>query len=423
MMQEILKPLLENDVLTDEVKDSIETALTEAIAAKEDAVRTEVEEAVKENFEAAKAKFEETYKTLEESYKEKLDEAKETVETTKTEIEELEAKVEELETKPFVNVSESDMEAAETTLTEELEAKYEKAFDLAKDKFNDTFELVTESNEAIIAELEDHIAGQDEVITELETKIEELTEAVEAKEEELAESIETNSTVDAQIEKAVAETEERMRAEADERIETVKENLVTSTEIFLEQELAEIKSEREEIMKEAQGRELLESIKGLVKQYWDVDSEVAEEILEMKKEAEAKVEQYKDMLKKEHNRLEESQAEIEDLKKKVIVESKSSVLTSDKKEALEKLAANMDSDKLETNIDNLMESVVDAFNSGFSKKEIAEAVEEEVTKTETTEKEEEVLAESAQTSISSGDSEVKTSDELAELLEFAGVKK
>jgi DNA repair exonuclease SbcCD ATPase subunit len=421
MMQEILKPLLENDVLTDEVKSSIETALTEAFTAKEEAVRAEVEEVAKENFEAAKAKFEETYKTLEESYKTKLDEATETTEAVKAEIEDLESKIEDLETKPFVNVSESDMEAAEAKLVEELEAKYEKAFDLGKEKFNNTFELVAEANAEVVAELEAHIENQDVVVDELTAKVEELTEALESKDEELAESIETNSTVEDQIAAAVAETEERMRAEAEEKIEAIKENLVTSTEIFLEQELAEVKADKAEIMKETQGRELLESIKGLVKQYWDIDSEVAEEILEMKKEAESKVEQYKDMLKKEHNRLEESQAEIESLKKKVIVESRGSVLADDKKEALEKLAENMDSDKLETNIDNLMESVVSAFNSGFSKKEIVDAVEEEVTKTETVE--EEVLAESVQTVISSGDSEVKTSDELAEILAFAGVRK
>ena len=67
MMQEILKPLLESDVLTDEVKNAIETSLTEAIAAKEEAVRAEVEAVAKANFEAAKTKFEETYKILEET--------------------------------------------------------------------------------------------------------------------------------------------------------------------------------------------------------------------------------------------------------------------------------------------------------------------------------------------------------------------
>jgi phage gp29-like protein len=139
----------------------------------------------------------------------------------------------------------------------------------------------------------------------------------------------------------------------------------------------------------------------------------------MKKDAEAKVEQYKDMLKKEHNRLEESQKEIENLKKKVIVESKGSVLTNDKKEALEKLAENIESDKLESQIDSLMESVVDAFNSGFSKKEIIAKVEEEVNTTS----KDEVLVESVQSTISSGDSETKISDELAELLAFAGVRK
>lgn len=404
MMQEILKPLLDSDVLSDEVKEAIETSLVEAITAKENSVRAEVEAAAKANFEAAKTKFEETYKTLEESFKTKLEESKVVVDEAKVQIEELEAKIEELETKPFVNVSESDMEDAEKTLVSELEDKYEAAFDLAKDKFNNAFDVITESTSTIIEELESKLEESIEVITTLEEKVATLTEALE---EEKA-----NNDVDI----AVAETEERMRAETEAKIETMKENLVTATEIFLEQEVAEVKADYRSIMKESQGRELLESIKGLVKQYWDVDSEVAEEILEMKKEAETKVEQYKDMLKKEHARLEESQREVENLKKKVIVESKSSVLTTDKKVALEKLAENIESDKLESKIDELMESVIDTFNAGFSKKEITETVAKEVTANE-------VLTESVKTTISSGDSDVKTSEELARLLDFAGIRK
>ena len=414
MMQEILKPLLENNVLTDEVKEVITTTLTEAIAAREEAVRAEVETAAKENFEAAKAKFEETYKTLEESYKSKLDEAKVIAESAKTEIEELESKIETLEAKPFINVSESDMEAAEAKLVEELETKYEKAFDLGKDKFNSTFELIHEANAEVVAELETKLS-------ESNAEVESLTEKFKKQAAELKEAKQQVEKMEESVAAAVASTEQKMRAEADERIETIKENLVTSTEIFLEQELAEVKADKENIMKETQGRELLESIKGLVKQYWDIDSEVAEEILTMKKEADAKVEQYKDMLKKEHARLEESQSEVETLKKKVIVESKGSVLTTDKKEALEKLAENIESDKLESKIDELMESVINTFNAGFSKKEVTEAVEKKETK-------EKVITESKDdvtTTISSGDTqkEVKTSDELAELLAFAGVRR
>lgn len=410
MMQEILKPLLENDVLTDEVKESIEAALTEALNAKEEAVRSEVEAVAKENFEAAKTKFEETYKTLEESYKAKLDESKNAIESVKAENDELESKIKDLETKPFVNVSESDMEDAEKKLVAELEAKYEGAFDLAKEKFNHTFEIIQETNDENTANLFQLLENASEKIVELENRIEELLDI------ELDDYIEKMPIVT----EAIAETEARMKAEADARIEKLKENLVTSTEIFLEQELAEVKADKEAIMKETQGRELLESIKGVVKQYWDIDSEVAEEILDMKKVAESKVEQYKDMLKKEHNRLEESQAEIETLKKKVIVESKGSVLADDKKEALEKLAENIESDKLESQIDSLMESVINTFNAGFSKKEIVDAVENE--------SKEEVLTESddndVSTTISSGDVENnETSDELAELLAFAGVRK
>ncbi len=414
MMQEILKPLLESDVLSDEVKTAITTTLTEAIAAREEAVRAEVEAAAKENFTAAKAKFEETYKTLEESYKSKLEEARVVAESAKTEIEGLEAKVEELEAKPFVNVSESDMEAAEAKLLSEMEVKYEKAFDLGKDKFNSTFELIHESNTAIIETLEAQLV-------EAQAEIETLTEQYNTAKKALVEAQQKDDSREEAIAAAVAETEERMRAEADERLETIKENLVTSTEIFLEQELAEVKADKEQIMKETQGRELLESLKTVIKQYWDVDSEVAEEILTMKKESDAKVEQYKDMLKKEHARLEEAQSEVETLKKKVIVESKGSVLTTDKKEALEKLAENIESDKLESKIDELMESVINTFNAGFSKKEVTEVVAKKETK-------EKVITESADavtTTISSGDTqkEVKTSDELAELLAFAGVRR
>lgn len=67
-----------------------------------------------------------------------------------------------------------------------------------------------------------------------------------------------------------------------------------------------------------------------------------------------------------------------------------------------------------------MESVINTFNAGFSKKEIVDAVENE--------SKEEVLTESddndVSTTISSGDVENnETSDELAELLAFAGVRK
>lgn len=412
MMQEILKPLLESDVLTDEVKNAIETSLTEAIAAKEEAVRAEVEAAAKANFEAAKTKFEETYKILEETYKTKLDEAKIVNESAKSEIEELESKIEELETKPFINVTEADMENAEKQLLAEMEEKYEGAFDLGKEKFNNTFDVIAEAHAIVVENLENELNLAHKKIDEL-LNIDLSTYGLDKVQPYQIKIDELKSERDTVIAEAIAETEERMRAEADERIEAIKENLVISTEIFLEQELAEIKADKESIMKETQGRELLESIKGLVKQYWDIDSEVAEEILEMKKDAEAKVEQYKDMLKKEHNRLEESQAQVEALKKKVIVESKGSILAGDKKVALEKLAENIDSNKLESQIDSLMESVIDTFNAGFSKKEVTETINNTNT----------LLTEN--TVISSGDNEKidNSSDELANLLAIAGIRK
>jgi hypothetical protein len=412
MMQEILKPLLESDVLTDEVKNAIETSLTEAIAAKEEAVRAEVEAVAKANFEAAKTKFEETYKILEETYKTKLDEAKIVNESAKSEIEELESKIEELETKPFINVTEADMENAEKQLLAEMEEKYEGAFDLGKEKFNNTFDVIAEAHAIVVENLENELNLAHKKIDEL-LNIDLSTYGLDKVQPYQIKIDELKSERDTVIAEAIAETEERMRAEADERIEAIKENLVISTEIFLEQELAEIKADKESIMKETQGRELLESIKGLVKQYWDIDSEVAEEILEMKKDAEAKVEQYKDMLKKEHNRLEESQAQVEALKKKVIVESKGSILAGDKKVALEKLAENIDSNKLESQIDSLMESVIDTFNAGFSKKEVTETINNTNT----------LLTEN--TVISSGDNQKidNSSDELANLLAIAGIRK
>ena len=412
MMQEILKPLLESDVLTDEVKNAIETSLTEAIAAKEEAVRAEVEAAAKANFEAAKTKFEETYKILEETYKTKLDEAKIVNESAKSEIEELESKIEELETKPFINVTEADMENAEKQLLAEMEEKYEGAFDLGKEKFNNTFEVIAEAHAIVVENLENELNLAHKKIDEL-LNIDLSTYGLDKVQPYQVKIEKLKSERDTVIAEAIAETEERMRAEADERIEAIKENLVISTEIFLEQELAEIKADKESIMKETQGRELLETIKGLVKQYWDIDSEVAEEILEMKKDAEAKVEQYKDMLKKEHNRLEESQAQVEALKKKVIVESKGSILAGDKKVALEKLAENIDSNKLESQIDSLMESVIDTFNAGFSKKEVTETINNTNT----------LLTEN--TVISSGDNQKidNSSDELANLLAIAGIRK
>lgn len=412
MMQEILKPLLENDVLTDEVKQSLETALTEAFKTQEASVREEVETAAKETFEAAKTKFEESYKTLEGDYKTKLDEAKNVADDAKESITEMEATIKDLEARPFVNVSETDMDSAEVKLLKEAEVKYEKAFDLGKEKFNKTYEMIQEAHDEKVKDMEKSLVESKGQIESLEAKVEELLDT------DVTALISETSFVQDKVNEAVKATEEKMITEADERVETLKSNLVTSTEIFLEQELAEVKADKKEIMKETQGRELLESIKGLVKQYWDVDSEVAEDILEMKKEAEAKVEQYKDMLKKEHGRLEESQSEVETLKKKVIVESRGSVLASDKKAALEKLSENIDSDKLESKIDELMESVVDTFNSGFSKKEV----------TDVANKKKEVLTESEEkpsTAISSGDveKEDKMSEELAEMLSYAGVRK
>lgn len=423
MMTEILKPLLENDVLTNEVKETIEKSLTEAITAKEDAVRTEVEEQAKVNFEAATVKFEESYKTLEETFNTKLEEAKsvttgldETIAVLESTIADVTSKITELEAKPFINITESDMEKAEATLTteltESLEAKYEAAFGLAKDKFNTAFELINSQQNEIIADLSESLEYAKTTKINLEVKIVSL-------EESLVESDATvaNFDVQTQIDEAVEANTITMTEAADARVEEIKENLVTSTEIFLEQELSELKADYTEMMKENQGRELLESIKGVVKQYWDVDSEVAEEILEMKKEAEAKVVQYKDMLKKEHSRLEESQNEVEDLKKKVIVETKASILTSDKKEALEKLAENIGSDKLETEIDKLMETVVDTFNSGFTKKEVTVKLDE--TKVG---KVEEVITESVNSTISSGDTSTKMSDDLASIMDLAGIK-
>jgi hypothetical protein len=411
MLQEILKPLLENDVLTDEVKKSLEDSLTEAFKIRENAVREEVETAAKATFEAASTKFETAFKTLETDYKAKLNEAKAVAEGAKETITEMEATILELESKPFVNISESDLEKAEAKLLSEAEAKYEKAFDLGKEKFNRTFEMFQESHAAKFEEMTDVLVEAQEYIVALEAKMEALLDL------DIDKLISKTSLVQDKVNEAVKATKDRMIAEADERVEKLKANLVTSTEIFLEQELAEVKADKAAIMKETQGRELLESIKGIVKQYWDVDSEIAQELLEMKKDAEAKVEQYKGMLKKEHARLEESQTLVENLKKQVIVESKGAVLAKDKKEALQKLAENIESDKLESQIDSLMESVVDIFNSGFSKKDVTEATK----KTET------ILTESAKaskTSISSGDvnKEDKMSDELATMLSYAGIR-
>jgi len=427
MMTEILKPLLENDVLTDEVKEAIEKSLTEAITAKEDAVRTEVEEQAKVNFEAATVKFEESYKTLEETFNTKLEEAKsvttgseETITVLEASIADANTTIANLEAKPFINITESDMEEAEATLTTELteglEAKYEAAFDVAKDKFNKAFDLINSQQNETITDLSESLEDSNTSNIALEAQIVAL-------EESLIESDATvaNFDVQTQIDEAVEANTIAMTEEADARVTELKENLVTSTEIFLEQELSELKADYTEMMKENQGRELLESIKGVVKQYWDVDSEVAEEILEMKKEAEAKVVQYKDMLKKEHSRLEESQAEVEGLKKKVIVESKASILTTDKKEALEKLAENIGSDKLETEIDKLMESVVDTFNSGFTKKEVEVKI-DETKEEETVAKTEEVITESVNTTISSGNTSDKMSDDLASIMDLAGIK-
>jgi hypothetical protein len=136
------------------------------------------------------------------------------------------------------------MEDAEAKLVEELEEKYEGAFDIAKEKFNRTFELIHEADASIIEELSTALDEANNNIEILENRIEELLDT------ELDDYIDSMPLVT----EAIAKTEDRMRAEADERVEKLKENLVTSTEIFLEQELAEVKADKEAIMKETQGR-------------------------------------------------------------------------------------------------------------------------------------------------------------------------
>lgn len=401
-MQEILKPLLDNNVLTTDVKETIGKVLTEAVTVRENAVRKEVEELARINFKSAKAKFEDTFKTLESSYKVKLDEAK-------TEINELEIQVEEMGALPFIDLTEEQLENAEATLIRDLEEKHNISEGIDHERYNATFEMIQDANAEVITILEEALESKQLVENTLIEKINVL-------ESRLIDSDDIESVNETKVYEAIVETEQRMRDESEERLEELKTNLVTSTEIFLEQELAEVKRDKDLIMQETQGRELLASIKELVKQHWDVEAEVAEEVLELKKITESKVEQYKDMLKREHNRLEESQDEVELLRKKVIVESKGSVLTDDKKEVLEKLAANIGSDKLESQIDTLMETVIDNFNDGF------------ITNTSGVLNESDDLfddSDSITSMFSSGDTgkDENPSLELAELLDFAGVKK
>jgi len=219
----------------------------------------------------------------------------------------------------------------------------------------------------------------------------------------------SNEELTEELQSIVDETTDKLNEEFSIREEKIKEDLVISTEIFLEQELSEIKQDSKELLREKQGRELLESIKDVVKAHWDIDDEVANDLLEMKKENELKLEQYKTMLKKEHTKLSESQKEIEQLKKKVIVESKGSILTGEKKDELEKLTEHIASDDLVNEIDALMESVVDTFNKGFKKEvETLEQIKP--------------LNESKKTTVISSGNIKSSNEELSNLMSLAGIR-
>lgn len=362
MMQEILKPLLDSEVLTEQVKESISNALNEALKEKEKQLREDFDRETTEKLSVVKEKLTEKCIQLEKSYKAKVDDIQQELEAAKILNEDLAAKVEELEANPFINVTESDMSHAESKLVDEITEKLEIQTQKEHEKFNEAFEIIHSAN----------MFAMNELVESLESVQVEL-EAVSARYEQtkraLAESKRSSESTDDAVAYAVGKAEKRMRAEYTEKLETIKENLVTSTEIFLDQELSEVKRDSKLLLKESQGRELLESMKDIVKQYWDVEKEVSDELIEFKRLSESKADQYKAMLKKEHTRLEESKGEIEQLKKKLIVESKGSVLSSDKKQALAKLASGIDSDKLEQNIDALMESVIESFDANIASRQ------------------------------------------------------
>ena len=402
MMTEILKSLLENNVLTDEVKDALEISLVEAFETQRKEIEESVERNAQDSFEVAKTKFEKTYKQLEQNYQIKCDSLISEKEILTKELESMEETIETLETKPFVNLSVDDMNDAEKKLVEELEAKYEKAFELAKEKFNKTFDIINEEQSNIVLELNEVIEEQKIETTKLTEENDHLLD--------LNRSLETsNEELTEELQSIVDETTDKLNEEFSIREEKIKEDLVISTEIFLEQELSEIKQDSKELLREKQGRELLESIKDVVKAHWDIDDEVANDLLEMKKENELKLEQYKTMLKKEHTKLSESQKEIEQLKKKVIVESKGSILTGEKKDELEKLTEHIASDDLVNEIDALMESVVDTFNKGFKKEvETLEQIKP--------------LNESKKTTVISSGNIKSSNEELSNLMSLAGIR-
>jgi len=396
MLNDILAPLLESEVLTDEVKNSISNALTEAIEKIKLDVKTQTENKAKEQFEKAKIEFENGFKKLEETANAKIADLTDQLKEVRSLAEAYENELEELKSNPFVGLTETDLEEAEATIIKEQEEKYNKLIESIKEEYDKTFEDIKSIYEETIEKLKEEAEIKKDLEEELKEK-ESLIESYEKDIEELeAEKEEIKETI---VEKV-----------KEEYVEKVKDDIASITETFIDQELAELKKTTDELIKESKGRELLENLKDVVKQFWDIDDELAEDLHEHKKQAELKVEQYKDMLNKEHARLEEMRKENEELKRKIIVESKGAILSEDKKETLEKIAANFEPEKLEAEIDTLMESVIDTFNSGF---------EEEV---------KEILNESEETivGISNGDSVKEESNELEDeykkLLEIAGIK-
>ena len=412
MMKEILAPILESELLSEDVKESIERSLEESLVKYGEKIKKEVEEQAKENFEKAKAKFEESYKTLEETYKSKLTESQKTIDEMVSDIKILEENIEALKSNPFINLSEEDLEDAEQTLIEKVKTEMQNEHKKELQQLANEIELINEAKELGVKNL---IEIMNKNIQSMELDKENLLtqiEYLEIEKDELKNQLKEQKSMEIEIANAIKEKEKEIKAEYNKKLKETKEHLASATEIFLEQEISELKESYKEMIKEQTGRELLENLKNIIKEYWDIDEEVSKDLLNLKKEYSLKVEQYKEMLKKEHERLEEMKNENEDLKKKLIIESKASILTSDKKAKLEKLTESLDVESVETNIDKLLETVVDEFNNGFEKEIKKETV-----------KKEEVLTESNGI-ISSGDVKKtsKNNIDLSDIMELAGIK-
>lgn len=405
MMDEILKPLLESELLNDSTKTHIQEKFTEYVTSLETKIRGEIEDQAKQSIVEAQAKLDTTFKTLEEGYQAQLNELAESIESKNETISAVTSELEELKQSPYVGLTDEDLENAEKTIRESVMDEMEEAFEIAKDKFQHTMEIVAEANAQLIEAIEEESAWKDEANASLTEQVEKLQALLDIE----------KAKKDPQDLVTIAES--KVAAEYEAKMKEHNDSLVESVEIFLQQELNELKEEYADFMKEKQGRQFMNTLKEAVKQHWDIDQEIASDLIAIKESMSNKVDAYKDLLSKEHNRVETLEEQVSLLRKQVIIEQKGSVLSDDKKEAMTKIAESMGAEAFAKNADSIMESVLSEFHNTLDTKR--DLILEGFATT---------VQETSETSVSTGDVVTTTTDEslsesIQEFRKLAGIVK